>query len=181
MRGALFIYHDLSSTPKKVIFNYNPGSLQRTIVPQSLLTSGTRHPNPYRVKGLPVETISLDIEFDATDQLERPDQNPSAIQYGIYPRLAALESALRPDTSTGLNSPYVLFAWGTIRIVPVLLTSYVVTEEAFDANLNPIRAKANVIMRVLTADDLAKNHPGRKAYLHYLKELGRLAGIGYDE
>ena len=45
-----------------------------------------------RLKGPPVETIKLDAEIDATDQLEFPDQNPNAVQLGIHPQLAALET-----------------------------------------------------------------------------------------
>lgn len=184
MKGAFFVYADPNSAPKKIIFQYNPTSIQRTLVPQALLESGTTGPDPYRVKGQPIETITFDIEVDATDQLEHPDRNPTAAAMGTYPQLAALESIMFPQTAVATNAayfdtPYTVFLWGSKRVVPVLLTNYTVVEEAFDPNLNPIRAKANITLRVLTAEDLPPGHPGGKLYLDYLKTLEAMATLAY--
>lgn len=165
----------LLQSPTKLTFQYNPAVLQHSFQSKSVAETG-KDQDPYQVRGQPVEMITLDIEFDATDQLEYPDQNPVAVQSGIYPQLAALESIMRPTLATPADSPYTLFEWGTTLVVPVLLTSCTVMEEAFDPNLNPIRARVSVVMRILTADDLPLLHPGRKVYEDYLKKLEGLAG-----
>ena len=45
------------------------------------------------------------------------------------------------------------------------MTEYRVTEEAYDTNLNPIRAKVSLGMRVLTYDDLDLTNPGYALFL----------------
>lgn len=170
------IYGGLLQSPTKVTFQYNPATLQHAFTPRSAPQTG-QNQDPYQVKGQPVETITLEAEFDATDQLELPDQNPTAVRSGVYPQLAALESMMRPVPTAPANSPYTVLVWGTTLVVPVLLTSCVVTEEAFDAGLNPIRAKASLVMRVLTTEDFPLTHPGRKVYEDYLKKLEELANL----
>ena len=44
----------------------------------------------------------------------------------------------------------MLFVWSASRIVPVRLTDFSITEEAFDPNLNPLRAKVTLGLRVLS-------------------------------
>ena len=43
-----------------------------------------------------------------------------------------------------LEQPLTLFVWSKSRVVPVRLTEFSITEEAFDPNLNPIRAKVSL-------------------------------------
>jgi hypothetical protein len=38
-----------------------------------------------RLRGLAVETIKLEAEMDAVDQLEFPNENPMGVQYGLQP------------------------------------------------------------------------------------------------
>ena len=45
-----------------------------------------------RLKGPPVETIRLEAEIDATDQLEFPDLNRTVVEVGLYLQLAAMET-----------------------------------------------------------------------------------------
>ena len=45
----------------------------------------------------------------------------------------------------------MLFVWSKSRVVPVRVTDFSVTEEAFDPALNPIRAKVSLGLRVLHA------------------------------
>ena len=61
-----------------------------------------------------------------------------------------------------MEAPLTLFVWSKSRIVPVRLTEFSVTEEAFDAELNPIRAKVSLGMRVLSVDDLGFDAQGRQ-------------------
>jgi hypothetical protein len=57
-------------------------------------------------------------------------------------------------------APLPLFVFGPKRIVPVRITEMSITEEAFDAKLNPMRAKVSLGLRVLTVDDLGFDAKG---------------------
>src|SRR5260370_936225 len=135
-----------------IVLQYNPETFTCTLQPQGVKEAGDRS-EALRLTGPPVETIKVDAEIHATDQLEFPDQNPNATQFGIHPQLAALETIVYP-TSTQLlvnnalaqvgtleilpmESPLTLFIWNESRILPVRLTEFSVTEEAFDTSLNP--------------------------------------------
>ena len=73
-----------------------------------------------------------------------------------------------------MESPLTLFIWSKNRIVPVRLTDFSVTEEAFDPALNPIRAKVSLGMRVLSVDDLGLRQQGRQP-VHELPAAQRAA------
>src|SRR5260370_21967957 len=76
---------------------------------------------------------------------------------------------------------FTLFVWGKKRILPVQLTDFSITEEAHDANLNPIRAKVSLGLRVLSYNDLPLSHPGYALFLAHqiVKEAMAVAG-SYD-
>ena len=147
---------------------------------------------PLRFKGPAVETFKLEAEIDATDQLEFPDQNATAVQFGIQPQLALLESLVQPTAascsaatarrSSGtleiapMLAPLALFVWSKSRIVPVKVTEFSITEEAFDPSLNPIRAKVSLGLRVLSIDDLGFSHKGGSLFMAYLQSKEQLAG-----
>src|SRR5262249_33628814 len=76
-----------------------------------------------------------------------------------------------------LEQALTLFVWSKSRIVPVRLTDFGITEEAFDPNLNPIRAKVSLGMRVLNVDDLGFSHPGGRLFMTYLNNKQQLAGL----
>jgi hypothetical protein len=173
-----------------VVLQYNPDTLTRSFQIKSVAEGGDRS-EALRLTGPPVETIKLDAEIDATDQLELPDQHPVAVQFGIAPQLAALETIVYP-TSDQLNTnndlaqfgtleiapmeaPLSVFVWSRSRIVPVRLTELSVTEEAFDPALNPIRAKVSLGMRVLSVDDLGFKHRGGSLFMAYLRQKERFA------
>jgi len=59
--------------------------------------------------------------------------------------------------------------------MPVRLTEFSITEEAFDPNLNPIRAKVSLGLRVLNVDDLGFSHPGGRMFMTYLSNKEQLA------
>ena len=71
-----------------------------------------------------------------------------------------------------MEAPLPVFVWGKSRVLPVRVTEFSVTEEAFDARLNPTRAKISLGMRVLTVDDLGFTHPGGLLYLLLFKAAG---------
>ena len=74
-----------------------------------------------------------------------------------------------------LEQPLTLFVWSKSRVMPVRLTEFSVTEEAFDPSLNPIRAKVSLGLRVLTVDDLGFSHPGGRMFMTYLGNKEQLA------
>jgi hypothetical protein len=183
---------DTSTVLSVIALQYNPDSLIRTLQIQS--TPGGQdgvRVDALRLRGPAIETIKLEAELDAIDQLEFPNQNPNAVQYGLHPQLAQLEMLINPTVETlladdslanagtleiiPLEQPLTLFVWSKSRVVPVRLTEFSVTEEAFDVNLNPIRAKVSLGMRVLSVDDLGFQHPGGRLFMTYLGNKEQLA------
>jgi len=140
------------------IFQYNPEMLTRTIS-----SIGGEEKSQVEVKNRDanaiVELINLSLELDAANQLEQPDQHRDVIEVGLHPALAALESIMNSQSKTQA-SPVVLFLWGPNRIIPVWLDNLKVTEEAFDPNLNPIRAKIELSMRVRNLSELKRGSLG---------------------
>ena len=176
-----------------IALQYNPDTLNRTLQVRGVTGEGGDRLDALRLTGPPIETIKLDAEIDATDQLEFPDQNPTAVQFGIHPQLAALEMLVYPPSAqiqndnslaqTGtievapMEAPLALFVWSTNRILPIRLTEFSITEEAFDTNLNPIRAKVSLGMRVLNVVDLDFDHKGNSLFMAYHQQKERLAGM----
>jgi len=183
---------DTSAVQSIIALQYNPDTLTRTLQIQAVQggQDGVRV-DALRLRGPAVETIKLEAELDATDQLEFPNQNPNAIKYGLHPQLAQLEMLVNPSVETlesddsmanagtleiiPLEQPLTLFVWSKSRVVPVRLTEFSITEEAFDPNLNPIRAKVSLGLRVLSIDDLGFQHPGGRIYMTYLTNKEQLA------
>src|SRR5213592_3812284 len=95
--GIVLIDPDTSAVQRIIVLQYNPDTLSRTLQPQAVKEGGDRS-EALRLTGPPVETIKLDAEIDATDQMEFPDQNPNAVQLGIQPQLAALETIVYPSS-----------------------------------------------------------------------------------
>jgi hypothetical protein len=193
MKGGIITMDPDTSVVKSVIaLQYNPDSLSRSLQIQALPggTDGVRV-DALRLRGPAVETIKVEAELDATDQLEFPAQFPLAVKYGLHPQLAQLEMLVNPTVETlladdamaqagtleiiPLEQPLTLFVWSASRVIPVRLTEFSIAESAFDPNLNPIRAKVSLGMRVLSVDDLGFNHPGGRMFLSYLTNKEMLA------
>ncbi|ACL24400.1 MULTISPECIES: hypothetical protein [Chloroflexus] len=172
LKGALVSFDLPNPQPAVIVFQYNPDTLSRTLEAQT----GGEGADALRIKGAPVETIKLDIELDATDQLEQ-----GAATTGLHPQLAALEVLIYPKSglviaNTALlnagtieilppQAPFTLFIWGPKRVLPVRLTEFSITEEAYDPQLNPIRAKVSLGLRVLSYNDLPAANPGYHLFL----------------
>jgi hypothetical protein len=60
----------------------------------------------------------------------------------------------------------------------VRLTEFSITEEAYDVQLNPIRAKVSLGLRVLSYNDLPLTHPGFALFLAHQAVKEALATIG---
>jgi hypothetical protein len=76
-----------------------------------------------------------------------------------------------------MESALTLFIWNATRILPVRITEFSITEEAFDVNLNPIRAKVSLGMRVLNVDDLGFMNKGGFLYMGYQLSKEALAAM----
>lgn len=193
LRGGLVLLDPDSFKPLQggvIVMQYNPDTLTRTLKVKGAEEGGDRS-EALRLTGPPTETIKLEAEIDAADQLENPDQNPNVLKYGIAPQLAALETLVYP-TSASLQDNYALsqqgvleimpvmapmslFVWSAARIVPVRVTEFSVTEDAFDPQLNPLRAKVGLGLRVLSIDDLFFADRGGSLYMAYQRQKETLA------
>ncbi|MEP6899858.1 MAG: hypothetical protein ABI870_15145, partial [Rhodanobacter sp.] len=65
--------------------------------------------------------------------------------------------------------------WSKSRILPVRITEFSITEEAFDVALNPIRAKVSLGLRVLSVNDVPSGHKAASLFMNYLQQKERLA------
>lgn len=185
--GIVLLDPETAAVLRTIALQYNPDTLSRSLQPQT--ASGTDRSEALRLKGPPIETIKLDAEIDATDQLERGDS--AAASVGIQPQLAALETIVYPDSGqllannnrskngtleiTPALAPLTLFIWSKHRVVPVRITDLSVTEESFDPALNPIRARVSLSMRVLSVDDLGFDAKGGSLYMIYQQQKERFA------
>src|SRR4051794_27425577 len=85
--GIVLIDPDSAAVLRVITLQYNPDTLTRTLQVQGVTGEGGDRSEALRLKGPPVETLKLDAEIDATDQLELPQQNPLGVQYGIHVQL----------------------------------------------------------------------------------------------
>ena len=95
--GIVTMDPDTSAVKSVIALQYNPDSLSRTLQIQAVQggQDGTRV-DALRLRGPAVETIKIEAELDATDQLEHPNQFPITAQLGLHPQLAQLEMLVNP-------------------------------------------------------------------------------------
>jgi hypothetical protein len=172
LKGALATVSPLNPLGTVVVFQYNPSSLTRTLAAR--VTGGEGPTSTPRFAGPPEETVKLSVELDATDQLEAGD--PITEELGILPALASLERMLYPPSPVmvanevlaragiveilPMEAPLTLLVWGARRILPVAITEFSVTEEAFDLALSPLQAKVDLGLKVLSYAELGMLSPG---------------------
>jgi hypothetical protein len=177
LKGALVAYQLPDLRPTVIIFQYNPEHLTRSL--QARTATGGGRGDSQRTDGPPDETITLSVEIDAADQLERQDAVATSV--GLHPVIAALELLMYPsfpmvvfnqvlaDAGSVVilsePAPMALFIWGPARVLPVRVASVSITEQAFDPLLNPILAKADLSLKVLTYRDLDLTNPGYWVYM----------------
>jgi hypothetical protein len=202
IKGALVQYGKsfLGPIPNIVIFQYNPEELSRSFEIQRKApddNAPARQREPSTTSAPPVETFTLNLRFDAADDLN--EESSIAQQFGVGPQLAALEQMAYP--TQGLISgaigavvdvigealagdkgasrpvpreelPRILFISGLTRVLPVEIRSFSITERLFDRALVPIRAEAQVGLAVASfpsdSDDLIGQ--GALTYMQTLKE-----------
>jgi len=190
--GSLVIIPASGGAHQTIVFQLNPASLRRRLEPQ--MVGGDRQAQSARVMyaAAPTEIIDVELEIDATLQISAGPGQPSSGD--IRPQLAALESLLYPSTTQVQTqqallqsgtleigpylAPTVVFTWGSARAVPVKVTSYGVTEEAFLASLAPIRARVTLSMQVLSYSDVSPQDPAYSLFLAYLNAKQQQASTG---
>ncbi|MCU0506996.1 MAG: hypothetical protein MUC34_01100 [Anaerolineae bacterium] len=188
-KGALIAVGPSDSSRNVVVFQYNPDTMTRRLEARAVSQEGDRG-EAFRLTGTADETITLNAELDVTDQLAVGDQ--LALDLGLHPTLAALEIMLYPSSATVIQNdalasrgiievipvegPMLLFVWGETRVLPVRITSFSVTEEAYDGLLNPIRAKVDLSLKVLSYNDLPMTGDARFLFQRYHVAKEKLAG-----
>lgn len=188
-RGAILSLDPTLGIPLgSISLQYNPESITRSLKPRTVGAEPDRT-EVLRLTGPPIETIQVNVELDATDQLANGDS--TAQTFGIQPQLAALEMLVYPSsvrlianevlTLLGtieilpMESALTVFVWSKSRITPVRITDLEITEEAFDPQLNPIRAKVKLGMRVLDVNDVGFLNPAGAMYMVYQIQKEALA------
>lgn len=189
--GLVLVDAESSAVERVIALQYNPQSLSRKLQIQDVAPDGGDRSQAMRLKGPPIETLNVEAVIDATDQLEFPDEHADTVELGIHPQLAAIETIVYPTSAqlqandslarsgtleiAPMETPVALFIWSSSRVLPVRITDFSVTEEAFDPALNPIRARVSLGMRVLTVDDLGFGHRGGSLFMSYLQRKEGLA------
>jgi hypothetical protein len=189
LKGALVAIDPLRPLPTVIVFQYNPETLTRRIEARTAGgdAAGGDRTEVLRLAGPPKETITLAAEIDGSDEVG--GLHAGRLATGIYPTLSALELLLYPQSRVVIanaslaaagvldilppEAPLVLFVWGAERVLPVRLESFSITEEAHDALLNPVRAKVDLSLQVLSAHDFRQSQPGFSLFMahHIAKEL----------
>ncbi|MDD7942418.1 hypothetical protein PHK61_28785 [Actinomycetospora lutea] len=189
--GFVVMDADGRAVVRTIPFQYNPESLSRTLAPRGAAPATGDRVEALRLVGPPVETLKIEVTLDATDRLEHPDQNPSTVADGVAADLAELETMIAPRVADlvaadalarrgtlevlPLPSPLLVLVLGANRTIPVRITEFSLTEEAFDPRLNPILARVSLGMRALTVDDLPFASKGAGLFLSAARRREALA------
>jgi hypothetical protein len=207
IKGALVEYGSdfLGPLPNVILFQFNPETLTRTIQIPTRPNGGAARETTQA--GDPsIEKITLKAEFSAADGLNT--NNVLARTMGVGPRLAALEKMVHPSNILGgaigaalkavggalgvsskkkngriliprENYPRILFIWGPLRVLPVIIDSMSITEQQYDFLLNPVRAEVNIGLAVneidICSDDVVAK--GALKYSSAAKEAQAIANL----
>lgn len=206
LRGGIVVLDPDSGSVQRVItLQYNPDSLSRGFQLKTSGGDGGARSEAMRFTGPPVQTITIEAELDATDQLEFPASNAETVTSGLAAQLAAIETLVYPTAASVQEAsamlaagmleiapapaPLVLLAFGRRRMLPVKITELSIVEEAFDPMLNPIRAKVRIGLRVLTVNDVGSTGKAGSYAIAAHRQLeqtasrargGRLSELGVD-
>jgi len=187
--GLVLVEADTGKALRIITLQYNSDTLTRSLQIKGVGGDSGEFSEAMRLKGPPVETIKLEVEIDATDQLAAG--NAEAAELGLHAQLALLETLVYPASAelrannaearsgsieiVAMQKPLLLFVWGKTRVLPVRITEFSITEESFDVVLNPIRAKISLSLRVLTVDDVGFEHRGGSIFMSYLQQKEQMA------
>lgn len=170
-KGALVTFDadGFGGSPRVIPFQFNPASISRALRPAVQREAGTAEPR--YLASPPEETIELRVELSAAGRSAAGLTSPAPP--GLHAELAALELLLYPASElvTRLNATrqplllpgppaLTLLVWGGLRVVPVRLTGMDITEQEFDAQLNPVYAQVSLHLQVLTYSELGFESAG---------------------
>jgi hypothetical protein len=207
MRAALIEYKSdfLGPIPNVVIFQFNPETLQRDIQIPPRPTGATSREEDQAGES-PVEQFNLTAHFSAADRL---GENIALTRvFGVGTQLAALEKMVQPPGQLGAvlqqaadaigdairrrrgrepaqpiprdSYPRILFVWGHLRVLPVVVESMSITEQEYDNLLNPIRAEVALRFSVIKpshcSDDIVAR--GAMCYSDLVKDTQAMANLG---
>jgi hypothetical protein len=190
VKGAL-VSISPTGTKQSIPFQYNPDTVRRTIEPNTVGGQPGLRSQAVRFAGAPSETILLDCRFSAAEALDRGD--PTAIQYGIAPQLAALALLIYPATTDVQRAQQLLdagtleivpalanrllFVWGAQRVVPCRLAGYSIVEQFHDPSLSPVMATVSMTLRVLSYSDVDTSNPSYHEFITYQQGLERMGAM----
>ncbi|MBL4661552.1 MAG: hypothetical protein JKY19_14430 [Alcanivoracaceae bacterium] len=178
---GMLVEYALSLPPLALEFDLNPESITRTRTASfdSAAAPITDFLKPSEANRIgqavspAAETISFEILLDATDKLSDANHrmHKIALTSGVEPEIATLRSMLEPKVSgsggfqlmasigSGMRAhqhdehlSVLLFVWST-HIMPVLMTSLTINEQAHLPTLSPYRATANISLQVLESNN----------------------------
>lgn len=195
VKGGVVAYQPPDLTPTIIVFQYNPDEVRRTL--RGRAANGGGGGERLRTNGPPEEMIAMSVEIDAADQLERPGENAITVANGLHPVIAALEGLLYPaypvvvaNQAAALAgsafiaaelTPLALLIWGARRVLPVQVTGLSIAEQAFDQQLNPIRASADLSLKVLTYRDLDPTSPAYWVYMAAFTQKEAMAALNVGQ
>lgn len=164
-RGMIVSVDVMTGRNTTITFQYNPATITRSFE----IGGGASGPEAGQLARPPAESLRVELELDATDELERGEAPTVAA------RIAAIEMLVTPSTVATIanlalavagtveilppDGPLTLFVYGPARLQPVMVKELSVTEEAHDAQLSPTRARVTLGMRVLSWTDVGPLHP----------------------
>ncbi|MDR9435376.1 MAG: hypothetical protein RI563_00760 [Thiohalophilus sp.] len=163
-KASLHFLGSSSDLPEPFIFQFNPESI-------------TRVQNYSEKNSKITETIRLHLVFNIMHGLS--DNNPQAIEHGIYPLLAALEEYVT-EQSKLTRLPGILRKMGPKiqrvmvlsygkRSIPVRIVRLNIKELVHNAQLTPLHATVDLSLRVLSESELNGNPRGKAALDNYRK------------
>ncbi|MEH0581572.1 MULTISPECIES: hypothetical protein [Streptomyces] len=194
--GFVFLDPEHGRVLRVVPFQYNPDSITRTLQPRGIGADAGDRLEALRLQGPPRETFRIDAEFDATDQVAAAGAPAPPAGSGLFGMLSALETAVAPTAAqltqqndlaaqgileiAPVQAPLPVLVLGAHRVLPVRMLDLDVSEEAYDGELSPIRARVTLTVRVLTVDDVGFGHKAGGLYLQYQQGRERFAAlVGY--
>ena len=209
VKGALVQYGDtfLGPIPNILVFQYNVEELDRQFSIQRRSTDSNvpaRQLETHRAHSAPVESFTLNLKFDAADDLDREDEITKL--FGVGPQLAALEKMMNPDSNSAIlgaiidavgsllgggddaptraippeTLPKLIFIGGLTRVLPVEITSFGIKETLFNAGLQVIRAEVSLGLEVVTFTPDSGDIIGLGAteYMKTLKDAQAVLNLG---
>jgi hypothetical protein len=158
--------------------------------PTDTTSTGTSDADGASTSTPPTESFTLTAKFSAADDLGKGGAVSAIPRvFGIGPQIAALEKMVYPAGKlNGLlgqaidaignalggsfgnepaeraiprqSLPRILFIWGYTRVLPVRIKSMTITEQKFDAFLNPVQVEIQIGLDVLNLDKTSTDEIG---------------------